>query len=128
NPQLKNVAAVVVTADLPPFAKPGQAIDVTVSSIANASSLRGGTLLMTPLRGVDGEVYGIAQGSLVVSGFGAQGRDGSRLSVNVPSSGRIPNGATVEREVPNGFTAPPFVVLNLHPPAFPTAEIGRAHV
>nr|PZN63310.1 MAG: flagellar biosynthesis protein FlgI [Pseudomonadota bacterium] len=121
NPQLKNVAAVVVTADLPPFAKPGQAIDVTVSSIANASSLRGGTLLMTPLRGVDGEVYGIAQGSLVVSGFGAQGRDGSRLSVNVPSSGRIPNGATVEREVPNGFTAQPYVVLNLHTPDFTTA-------
>jgi flagellar P-ring protein precursor FlgI len=121
NPQLKNVAAVVVTADLPPFAKPGQTIDVTVSSLANASSLRGGTLLMTPLRGVDGEVYGIAQGSLVVSGFGAQGRDGSRLSVNVPSSGRVPNGATVEREVPNNFTAQPFVVLNLHTPDFTTA-------
>jgi flagellar P-ring protein precursor FlgI len=121
NPQLKNVAAVVVTADLPPFAKPGQTIDVTVSSIANASSLRGGTLLMTPLRGVDGEVYGIAQGSLVVSGLGAQGRDGSRLSVNVPSSGRIPNGATVEREVPNAFTAQPYVVLNLHTPDFTTA-------
>ena len=70
NPQLKNVAAVVVTADLPPFSKSGQTIDVNVSSIANAASLRGGTLLMTPLRGVDGEVYGIAQGSLVVSGFG----------------------------------------------------------
>ena len=121
NPQLKNVAAVVVTADLPPFSKTGQTIDVTVSSIANAASLRGGTLLMTPLRGVDGEVYGIAQGSLVVSGFGAQGSDGSKLSVNVPSSGRVPNGATVEREVPNGFTAQPFVVLNLHTPDFTTA-------
>lgn len=121
NPQLKNVAAVVVTADLPPFAKPGQTIDVTVSSIANASSLRGGTLLMTPLRGVDGEVYGVAQGSLIVSGLGAQGRDGSRLSVNVPSSGRIPNGATVEREVPNAFAAQPYVVLNLHTPDFTTA-------
>jgi flagellar P-ring protein precursor FlgI len=121
NPQLKNVAAVVVTADLPPFSKPGQSIDVTVSSIANASSLRGGTLLMTPLRGVDGEVYGIAQGSLVVSGFGAQGSDGSKLSVNVPSSGRVPNGATVEREVPNNFTAQPYVVLNLHTPDFTTA-------
>lgn len=121
NPQLKNVAAVVVTADLPPFSKTGQTIDVTVSSIANAASLRGGMLLMTPLRGVDGEVYGIAQGSLVVSGFGAQGSDGSKLSVNVPSSGRVPNGATVEREVPNSFTAQPYVVLNLHTPDFTTA-------
>lgn len=121
NPQLKNVAAVVVTADLPPFSKAGQTIDVTVSSIANAASLRGGTLLMTPLRGVDGEVYGLAQGSMVVSGFGAQGNDGSRLSVNVPSSGRVPNGATVEREVPNNFTAQPYVVLNLHTPDFTTA-------
>src|SRR5687768_6802687 len=121
NPQLKNVAAVVVTADLPPFSKSGQTIDVTVSSIANAASLRGGMLLMTPLRGVDGEVYGIAQGSLVVSGFGAQGSDGSRLSVNVPSSGRVPNGATVEREVPNNFTSQPHVMLNLHTPDFTTA-------
>src|SRR5690606_42117751 len=120
--------AVAISSYLPPLSKTGQTIDVTVSSSANAASLRGGTLLMTPLRGVDGEVYGIAQGSLVVSGFGAQGSDGTKLSVNVPSSGRVPNGATVEREVPNGFTAPPFVVLNLHPPAFPTAEIGRAHV
>ncbi len=100
NPQLKNVAAVVVTADLPPFSKSGQTIDVTVSSIGNAASLRGGTLLMTPLRGVDGEVYGMAQGSLIVSGFGIKGSDGSKLSLNVPSAGRIPNGATVEREVP----------------------------
>jgi flagellar P-ring protein precursor FlgI len=121
NPQLKNVAAVVVTADLPPFSKSGQTIDVTVSSIANAASLRGGTLLMTPLRGVDGEVYGIAQGSLVVSGFGAKGSDGSKLSVNVPSSGRVPNGATVEREVPSSFTSQPHVVLNLHTPDFTTA-------
>jgi flagellar P-ring protein precursor FlgI len=121
NPQLKNVAAVVVTADLPPFSKSGQTIDVTVSSIANAASLRGGTLLLTPLRGVDGEVYGMAQGGLVVSGFGAKGSDGSKLSVNVPSSGRVPNGATVEREVPNNFTAQPHVVLNLHTPDFTTA-------
>src|SRR5690349_22969638 len=101
NPQLKNVAAVTVTADLPPFTKPGQTIDVTVASIGNAASLRGGSLLMTPLRGVDGEVYGIAQGSIVVSGFGVKGNDGSKLSINVPSSGRVPNGATVEKEVPN---------------------------
>ena len=103
NPQLKNVAAVTVTADLPPFSKPGQTIDVTVASIGNAGSLRGGALLMTPLRGADGEVYAMAQGSLVVSGFGVSGKDGSRVSVNVPSGGRMPNGATVEREVPNNF-------------------------
>ena len=121
NPQLKNVAAVTVTADLPAFAKAGQTIDVTVSSIGNAASLRGGTLLMTPLRGVDGELYGMAQGSLVVSGFGVKGNDGSKLSINVPSSGRIPNGASVEREVPNDFAAQPFVVLNLHTPDFTTS-------
>lgn len=121
NPQLKNVAAVTVTADLPAFAKSGQSIDVTVSSIGNAASLRGGTLLMTPLHGIDGEVYGIAQGSLIVSGFGVKGDDGSKLSVNVPSSGRVPNGASVEREVPNNFTAQPFVVLNLHTPDFTTS-------
>jgi flagellar P-ring protein precursor FlgI len=122
NPQLKNVAAVTVTADLPAFAKPGQTIDVTVSSIGNAQSLRGGTLLMTPLRGVDGEVYGVAQGSLIVSGFGVQGKDGSRISINVPSAGRVPNGATVEKEVPNAFASNPFVVLNLNTPDFTTAS------
>ena len=100
NPQLKNVAAVTVTADLPPFAKAGQTLDVTVGTIGNASSLRGGDLIMTPLRGADGQIYAIAQGSLVVSGFGVNGKDGSRISLNVPSSGRIPNGASVEREVP----------------------------
>jgi flagellar P-ring protein precursor FlgI len=121
NPQLKNVAAVTVTAELPSFAKQGQTIDVTVQSMGNAASLRGGTLIMTPLRGIDGEVYGIAQGSLIVSGFGVKGDDGSKLSVNVPSSGRVPNGATVEREVPNSFAAQPYVVLNLHTPDFTTA-------
>jgi flagellar P-ring protein precursor FlgI len=121
NPQLKNVAAVTVHADLPPFAKSGQTIDVTVSSIGNAGSLRGGSLIMTPLRGVDGEVYAIAQGSLIVSGIGAEGKDGSRISVNIPSSGRIPNGASVEREVPSNFASQPFVMLNLHTPDFTTA-------
>ncbi|RYG79364.1 flagellar basal body P-ring protein FlgI, partial [bacterium] len=121
NPQLKNVAAVTVTADLPPFSKPGQTIDISVSSIGNAASLRGGTLLMTPLRGADGEVYGIAQGAMVVSGFGAAGKDGSKISVNVPSGGRIPNGATVEKAVPNAFSQSPFVTLNLHTPDFTTA-------
>jgi flagellar P-ring protein FlgI len=121
NPQLKNVAAVTVHADLPPFTKTGQTIDVTVSSIGNAGSLRGGSLIMTPLIGADGEVYAIAQGSLVVGGFGIQGKDGSSIAVNVPSAGRVPNGATVEREVPNGFTAEPFVLLNLHVPDFTTS-------
>ncbi|MGC1456798.1 MAG: flagellar basal body P-ring protein FlgI [Steroidobacteraceae bacterium] len=121
NPQLKNVAAVTVTADLPPFAKPGQTIDVTVASIGNAASLRGGQLLMTPLHGLDGEVYAFAQGSMLVSGFGVSGKDGSRISLNVPSSGRIPNGASVEREVPTKFALDPFLVLNLNTPDFTTA-------
>src|SRR5690606_16788533 len=93
--QLKNVAAVSVHAELPPLAKPGQRIDVTVSSIGNAKSLRGVSLLQTPLKGVDGNIYAIAQGNLVVGGFDASGSDGSRITVNVPSSGRIPSGATV---------------------------------
>nr|WP_116811811.1 flagellar basal body P-ring protein FlgI [Steroidobacter cummioxidans] len=121
NPQLKNVAAVTVRADLPAFSKPGQTIDITVDSIGNATSLRGGSLIMTPLRGIDGEVYAIGQGSLVVSGFGAQGRDGSRISLNVPSSGRVPNGATVERAVANNFASEPYVTLNLNTPDFTTA-------
>jgi flagellar P-ring protein precursor FlgI len=121
NPQLKNVAAVTIRADLPAFSKPGQTIDITVDSIGNASSLRGGSLLMAPLRGIDGEVYAIAQGSLIVSGFGVQGKDGSRISVNVPSSGRVPNGASVERAVASNFTSEPYVVLNLNTPDFTTA-------
>jgi flagellar P-ring protein precursor FlgI len=121
NPQLKNVAAVTVTAELPAFSKPGQTIDVTVASIGNASSLRGGALLMTPLRGADGEVYAMAQGSMVVSGFGISGKDGSRVSVNVPSSGRVPNGATVEREVGTHFGGDGYVMLNLNTPDFTTA-------
>lgn len=120
NPQLKNVAAVAIHAELPPFAKPGQTIDVTVSSIGNAGSLRGGSLLMAPLKGADGQVYAIAQGSLVVSGFGAQGRDGSRISVNAPNGGRIPNGAIVERAVP-GAAPGGNVTLNLHQADFTTA-------
>jgi flagellar P-ring protein precursor FlgI len=119
--QLKNVAAVSVTADLPAFSKPGQTIDITVASIANATSLRGGALLLTPMRGADGEVYAMAQGSVMVSGFGVSGKDGSRVSVNVPSGGRIPNGATVEREVPTTFGSQPFVVLDLNTPDFSTA-------
>ncbi|UTW46387.1 flagellar basal body P-ring protein FlgI [bacterium SCSIO 12696] len=122
NPQLKNVAAVMVHADLPPFAKSGQMIDVTVSSVGNAQSLRGGSLLMTPLKGADGQVYAVAQGSLVVGGFGAEGADGSRVTVNIPSSGRIPNGASVERTVPTPFANSNQLVLNLHQHDFTTAQ------
>ena len=122
NPQLKNVAAVAIHAELPAFAKPGQTIDITVSSIANAVSLRGGTLLMAPLKGADGQVYAIAQGSLVVGGFGAQGRDGSRVSVNVPSVGRIPNGAMVERAVDGGFGDNGELTLNLNRGDFGTVS------
>ena len=121
NPQLKNVAAVSVHAELPPFAKPGQEIDVTVGSIGNAKSLRGGSLLMAPLRGADGNVYAIAQGNLVVGGFGASGIDGSRVTVNIPSAGRIPNGATVERHAPSAFASSESIILNLNSPDFTTA-------
>ncbi|KGM57368.1 flagellar P-ring protein FlgI [Lysobacter arseniciresistens ZS79] len=120
NPQLKNVAAVAIHAELPPHAKPGQTIDITVSSIGNAGSLRGGSLLMAPLKGADGQVYAIAQGSLIVSGFGASGRDGSRISVNAPNSGNIPNGAVIERAVP-GAAPGGSITLNLHEFDFTTA-------
>ena len=122
NVQLKNVAAVSIHADLPPFAKPGQTLDVTISSIGNAKSLRGGSLLMTSLKGIDGNVYAIAQGNLVVGGFDAQGSDGSKITVNVPSSGRIPAGATVERPVPSGFDQGNTLTLNLNRPDFTTAK------
>jgi flagellar P-ring protein precursor FlgI len=119
---VKNVAAVTVSAVLPAFAKPGQNIDVTVSSIGNAKSLRGGTLLMAPLKGADGEVYAVAQGNLVVGGFGAQGSDGSKITVNIPSVGRIPNGASVERAVANAFNEGNYLTLNLHRADFTTAN------
>lgn len=121
NPQLKNVAAVIVHAELPPFATPGQTIDVTVSSMGNAKSLRGGALLMTPLKGADGQLYAMAQGNLVVSGFGAEGADGSSVAVNVANSGRIPNGATVERAVPTAFSETDKLVMHLNRPDFTTA-------
>ncbi len=127
NPQLKNVAAVMVHATLPPFSKPGGTIDVTVSSMGNAKSLRGGSLIMTPLKGADGSVYAMAQGNLVVGGFGAQTKDGSSITVNVPSVGRIPNGATVEREVITPFLTDAALTLNLHSPDFTTAtRMARA--
>ena len=122
NPKSKNIAAVAIHAELPPFAKPGQSIDITVSALGDAKSLRGGSLLMSPLKGADGQVYAVAQGNLVVSGFGVQGDDGSRLSLNVPSVGRIPNGASVERVVPNAFNHGDSLVLNLNHPDFTTAR------
>jgi flagellar P-ring protein precursor FlgI len=122
SPQLKNVAAVSVHAELPAFAKPGQTIDITVSSIGNAKSLRGGSLLLTPLKGADGNVYAIAQGNMVVGGFGVSGNDGSKITVNIPSAGRIPSGATVERAVPSPFNTGDSIVLNLNTSDFTTAK------
>ena len=110
----RNAAAVMVTTDLPPFVKPGQRLDVTVSTIGGASSLRGGTLLMTPLLGADGETYGIAQGNLVVGGLGVEGQDNSSLVVNVPTVGRIPRGATAERMVESSFLETEHLILNLN--------------
>lgn len=121
-PKIKNVAAVAIHADLPAFAKPGQTIDITVSSIGEASSLQGGTLLTTMLKGLDGEIYAVAQGSLVVSGFGAQGNDGSRIVSNTPTVGTIANGAVVERTVPNGLMQNDYLTLNLNSPDFSTAQ------
>lgn len=121
-PRLRNVASVAVHADLPPFAKLGQPIDVTVSALGNATSLRGGSLLMTPLRGPDGRVYAMAQGNLIVGGFGAQGMDGSRVSINIPSVGRIPNGALVERAVPTPLGEGGQVTLNVRRPDFTTTN------
>jgi len=112
-PGLKNAAAVIVTAELPAFAKAGQRLDVTVAALGKAKSLRGGTLLLSPLVGADGEVYALAQGNLAVGGFGAEGRDGSKLVVNTPSSGRVPGGASVEREVTSPFAASPTIELDL---------------
>ena len=118
----KNAAAVMVTSELPAFAKPGQAIDITVSTLGAAKSLRGGTLLMTPLKGADGETYAIAQGNLVVGGLGVEGGDGSSIIVNIPTVGRIPKGATVEKMVETPFLNSDVLVLNLNQSDFSTAS------
>jgi flagellar P-ring protein precursor FlgI len=120
-PQLKNAAAVTITAELPPFAKPGEVIDVTVASIGNAKSIRGGELLMSPLRGADGNVYAVAQGSVIVGGISASGKSGSSVQINISASGRIPNGASVERAVSSSFNAGGDLVLNLDNADYTTA-------
>ena len=121
NPQLKNTAAVMVTAQLPAFAQPGQPIDVTVSSVGNAKSLRGGMLLLTPLRGADGNIYAMSQGSVVVGGAGASAA-GSKVQINHLSVGRVPGGATVEREVPNNVLAGETIQLELRVTDFSVAN------
>lgn len=121
NPQLKNVAAVMVTASLPAFAKPGQQLDVTVSSMGNAKSLRGGTLLLTPLKGADGQVYAIAQGNVVIAGAGASA-GGSKAQINQLNSGRVPNGATVERVVASPFAHSDKITFELTATDFSTAQ------
>ncbi|MCP5357537.1 MAG: flagellar basal body P-ring protein FlgI [Pseudomonadales bacterium] len=122
NFQLRNVAVVSVQAELPAFTKPGQTIDVTVSSLANAGSLRGGTLERTFLQGVDGEVYAIAQGNLIVGGLGVGAADGSSITINVPSVGRIPGGATAVQEVVTAFGFGDSIVFNLKRADFTTAK------
>ncbi|MDP1603538.1 MAG: flagellar basal body P-ring protein FlgI [Legionella sp.] len=120
--QLKNIAAVAVSATLPPFARIGQKIDVTISSLGNATSLRGGNLLMIPLKGADNQIYAMAQGNVVVSGFGAQGSDGSKVSVNSTSTGRIANGATVEKMIVMPYMQNGYITFELHDPDFTTAQ------
>lgn len=121
DPRLRNVATVMVSAVFPPGYRRGQKIDVTVSSMGDAKSLRGGLLLLTPLRAADSEVYALAQGNLVVGGLAAQGASGSSVTVNSPTSGRIPNGASIEREIESDFATRPTVLLSLKLPSFQTA-------
>jgi flagellar P-ring protein precursor FlgI len=124
--QAKNVAAVMVTTSLPPFAQPGQTIDVNVSSLGNAKSLRGGTLVATPLKGADGQIYALAQGNLVVGGAGASAA-GSKVTINHLSAGRIPEGATVERAVPTPLAQGDYIQLDVTSADFATArEVARA--
>ncbi len=121
-PGIKNVAAVSLHAELPAFAKMGQKIDVTVSSLGNAKSLRGGTLLLAPLKGMDSNIYAVAQGNLVVGGLSASGEDGSKITVNLPVVGRIPNGAIIEAEVPSPFQCAQSLTFNLNRSDFSTAK------
>ncbi|SOE49538.1 Flagellar P-ring protein FlgI [plant metagenome] len=121
NMQLKNVAAVMVTASLPAFARPGQTVDVVVSSMGNAKSLRGGTLLMTPLKGADGQVYAIAQGNLLVGGAGAEA-GGSSVQVNQLNGGRISNGAIIERSVPTTISRDGLIYLEMNTNDFGTTQ------
>ena len=125
NPALKNAAAVIVTAELPAFAKPGQRIDVTVSAIGKAKSLRGGALILAPLYGADGQIYAMAQGNLAVGGLGISGADGSKLTVNVATVGRIADGASVERGVATGFDSGEVLRWNLYQSDFLTATRVR---
>ena len=118
----KNAAAVIITAELPPFTKPGQKLDIVVSTVGQAKSLRGGTLLMTPLLGADGETYAVAQGNLMVGGLGVEGGDGSSLTVNVPTVGRIPGGASVEKMIETPFLDNANILLNLHQGDFSTTN------
>jgi len=118
---IKNVAAVVIHASLPAFSKKGQKIDITVSSIGDSKSLRGGTLILSPLRGVDDKVYAIAQGNVIVNGFGIEGGDGSSITVNIPSVGRIPNGATIENTIKTPIGKETSLVLNLNTADFTTS-------
>ena len=120
--KIKNVAPVAITAELKAFAKRGQKIDITVSAIGEAKSLRGGELLQTFLKGVDGNVYALAQGSLVVGGLGAEGADGSKVVINTPTVGRISNGAIVEREILSPFANGDSITFNLHQSDFTTAK------
>ncbi|MFK7843136.1 MAG: flagellar basal body P-ring protein FlgI [Sphingorhabdus sp.] len=113
NPASKNAAAVLVTAEMPAFAKPGQRLDVTVSAIGKAKSLRGGTLILMPLFGADQQIYAMAQGNLAVGGLGVTAADGSKVTVNIPSVGRISGGASIERTVATGFESQPFLSFNL---------------
>ncbi|MGL4206050.1 MAG: lateral flagellar basal body P-ring FlgIL [Aeromonadaceae bacterium] len=122
DPKLKNVAAVSVQATLSALSGKGQSIDVTVTSIGDAKSLRGGSLLLTPLRGIDGEVYAVAQGNLVVGGMKAEGQSGSSVTINVPTAGIIPNGAIVEREIASTFGDKNEIFLNLKQANFRTAR------
>jgi len=121
-PRSRNVAAVAVTATLPSTASPGQQLDVTIMSLGDAKSLHGGSLMMTPLRGVDGKVYALAQGNIVVGGVNATGSDGSSITVNVPTAGIIPGGAIIERAVVDPYEQPSEVVLNLKDPNYQTAR------